>query len=133
MIEKYTKEEVYKIYQELPETLKGVLFSEETSQIINSSCKKNDITESQMEEILILIGEIIIGITDIDSLEKNMIRDLGISIDKAKNISREINRFVIFPIKEDIIQAASKMLEKEVSDNSLDRPKKKDPYREPIE
>jgi hypothetical protein len=134
MLEKYTKEEINKIYEELPDNLKDVLFSEETSKNIYNSCKENDLNEEKMKEVSTLVGEIILGITSINDLEKNIVRDLEISIDKAKSISGEISRFVLSPVKEEIEQVFKKNTNKEVNDEDIpDRPEKKDIYREPIE
>jgi hypothetical protein len=134
MLEKYTKEEINKIYEELPDNLKDVLFSEETSKNIYNSCKENDLTEEKMKEVSTLVGEIILGITSVNDLEKNIVRDLEISIDKAKSISGEISRFVLSPVKEEIEQVFKKNTNKEVNDEDIpDRPEKKDIYREPIE
>jgi hypothetical protein len=133
MNKKYTKEEIDKIYQELPDVLKDVLFSEETSKNIYNSCKENDISGDKMKEISILVGDIILGIVDFNDLEKNMIRDLEIDIKKAKNISKEINRFVLSPVKEEIRQLSHENEDEENEKIAPDKPIKQDLYREPVE
>ncbi len=133
---KIDQEEFIKLYKTLPQNLKDALFSEETGSNIEKICRRNDINE-KFSDILKLTGQVLIGLLPIEDLEKVLIRDLELSMEKSKKVAREIIRFVFFPIREDLtdlygIESPSeKIFEKEEVSTSTSV--QSDTYRESLD
>ncbi len=127
------KEEFLKLYKTLPPNLRDALFAEETGNNIEKICRRNQLEDS-FPDILNLTGQVLLGLLPIEDFDKVLIRDVELSISKAKEISREISRFVFFPIKEDLAQLyggiSTMKLEKEAQEVPDTN---KDAYREPLE
>ncbi len=136
MYRDYTQEEFQKLYKDLPRELQDALFSEETGNNIDKICRRYDI-EDKFSDILNLVGQTLLGLLPIEEIEKVLIRDVGLSMSESKEISREITRFIFFPVKDGLTEVygigsqSEKVLEKEEAIPVT--PQESDSYRESIE
>lgn len=134
MYRKYTSEEFKKLVQSLPKNVKDAFFSEETGNNITKICNRYNL--DNFSEILNLVGQVLLGLLPPEELEKVIIRDLEIDVETSKKISKEIVRFIFFPIKEDLLTlyemkfSSSKVLEDSGGDQGVDI--REDGYREPV-
>lgn len=141
MPEEYLREQLWKLYEKLPEELKEALFSAETANDISQICKRNNV-EKKVGEIAEYTGDVLMGLLSPNEFEKALIEKVRLEAEVAKNVAREINRFIFFPLKE----VLSKLYEIEIAPPA--RPpgvipeikpkippeeKRPDIYREPIE
>jgi hypothetical protein len=101
--EKYPKEQLWKIYRSLPKDLQEAMFAQETSEAINSVCKKNGL-EKEMPEITELIGYTFLGLLPLEEFQEFLENKLEIEKNVASLVYREINRFVFFPVKTSLDQ-----------------------------
>ncbi len=135
-MEKIDQEEFIKLCKTLPRNLRDALFSEETGNNIEKICRRNGI-DDKFSDLLELTGQVLIGLLPIEDLEKILIRDLELSMDKSKKVAREIIRFVFFPIKEDLtkIYGIGSLSEKKLEEDVVTSrsQEQKDAYREPLE
>jgi hypothetical protein len=135
----YPKEQVWKIYEQLPEELKEAIFSQETAENILTVCKTNGIKDSEtVSQIARLTGYVLLGLLPINEFEESLKQELKLKEAVAKRITFGIHRLVFFPVRKSLnaLYEIELNLPKVVSEKekNLKRgPKKKDLYREPIE
>ncbi|MCD6402410.1 hypothetical protein J7L36_00965 [bacterium] len=142
MPKQYTKEQFWKLYKNLPQELKNALFSEETSDAIYETCKRNKVPEEKVGGITEYVGHVLLGVLSPDEFQKTLEKELKLKKTTAKKVAQEINRFVFYPVKgalEEIykieIKSAPVLAEKKVTPSKEvpTPPKVTDKYREPIE
>ncbi len=136
----YTKEQLWKIYENIPKELKEAIFSVETADNIHSICLKVGVKEENNSKIAELIGDVLLGILPPEELQKTIENELKINENSAKKINQMIGRIIFLPVK----PALDKLYEKE--ENATEEKTKKpmikkiekksvigDKYQEPIE
>jgi len=133
----YTPEQLWPLYEKLPNDLQEAIFSTKTADNIFDICTRNNIEEKEMSEIAKYTGYVLLGLLSPDELEKTLKEELKLKNDLAKKISWEISRFIFFPLKESLemlykieIERVGKM--PETTPPPKEKPKK-DVYRETIE
>ena len=138
------KKEFFKLYNKLPEELQDLIPSEEMGDSLEDICTKYDIL-SYLYEINDYVGNVLLGLLPPNEFEETIQEELKIEKEKAKKITREINRFVFYPVKsslEDLynmeIAPMAKMevklpADKKEKKKETKKPVKSDTYREPIE
>lgn len=99
MPEEYTKEQIWKLYGNLPEELKEAIFSEETADNIWEICSRNGIEDERISEVARYTGRVLMGLLPPDELPETLEKELKIDKGMAKKISQEINRFILYPVK----------------------------------
>lgn len=136
----YPKEQIWKIYEQLPDELKDAIFSEETAENIASICERNGIEDQRVvSEIARITGHVLMGLILPDEFQEMMEKELKLKKELAKKVSFNIHRFVFFPVKDSLsalyqmeivppglIKPEGKALEKK-------EPREKDVYREGVE
>jgi len=96
----YPKEQVWKIYEQLPDDLKDAVFSEQTAENIGNVCEKNNITdEKQISQIAKLTGDVILGLLPPQEFKQSLEKEVKLKPEIAKKIDFGIHRFVFFPVK----------------------------------
>ena len=104
MPEEYLREQLWKLYQKLPEELQETIFSAETADHINGVCTRNNVTEEKIPEVAKYTGRVLMGLLPPNELEKTLVKKVELKNEMAKTVAREINRFVFFPVKEVLSQ-----------------------------
>ena len=151
MPKEYLKEQIWKLYEKLPEELKEAIFSVETADNIDNVCKRNKVAEGKVPEVAKYTGRVLMGLLPPNEFEEALVKEVKLRVEVAKNIAREITRFVFFPVKEVLSQLyeveiapparpkEAVELEEKVSRETPEkeeeegRPRKTDVYREPLE
>jgi hypothetical protein len=145
MKKEYTKEQLWKLYENLPKELRETIFSNETADFVKSICERYDIKkDEEVSKVAELIGDVLLGISTIDNLQKNIEEELKIKKDIADKMSQEFYRSIFYPVKAAIDQIgktgsppADSLTEKISTplkeENIPSAPKKDDSYRESIE
>ena len=135
MYRNYAQEEFWKLYKDLPKNLQDSLFSEETGNNIEKICRRYDI-EDKFSDILNLTGQVLLGLLPVEEFEKVLIRDINISMSNAREISREVIRFIFFPVREELVQVygLGSLSDKKMAEEISSAPREeRDTYREPLE
>lgn len=144
MVEKYTKEQFWKLYEKLPQELKDIIFAEETGDNIYDICKRNEVLEN-IGQIVEYVGQVLVGILPPADLQGFLERELKLNQEMSKKVTQEINRFIFYPVKTsleelykiEIIPPAGvvpSIIKTALSEEERpEEPKKDDVYREPIE
>ncbi len=144
MPKKYSTEEFWKLYKNLPRKIKDLLFEEEVGLNVSKVCRRNEV-EGNFDQIMDWVTEVLLGLLSPEEFKKSLEKDLVLREKNPEKIYREINRFIFFPVKEELnslyeIEVVLPSGEK-ISGNKLSQDKKekeddrknKDTYREPIE
>ncbi len=129
----YPKEQLWELYQDLPETLQKALFSEEVADNIYEICQKNKIEKAN--EISRNIGYVFSGLLPPSEFKGVLSEEIGLDKKKAESVSTEIERFIFLPLKKNLEalykeKIKGKKIKKKASSKKT---KKKDSYRESIE
>lgn len=95
----YTKDELWKIFEALPVELKQAVFGEETADSIREICQRNNITGDQVGLVAGIVGDCLMGLLHPEDMAQTLVDDIGIDAGTAHNLSREINRLILFPVK----------------------------------
>src|SRR3989344_8755630 len=89
-------------FKNLPQKLKDVLFSEDTTDIIFAIGKENKLTVFQMEELADEAGLVVLGIKTTEDFAKSIEQRLATSADKAAPIARSVAEKIFNPILGDL-------------------------------
>lgn len=96
----YQKEQLVKLFYGLPPELKDAMGSLETIDFIDQSCEKNGVHDVKLQnKVADIVGNILLGILFPGDLEQEIKRQTGIEGNAAKTLAREIDRFVLYPLK----------------------------------
>ena len=99
MPKQYSPEEIDKILQNLPEELKEAFFSLETVEVIHNTCKTYGIRDEKVSTIVDYVGQVLMGLLPPEEFQKNIEKEVGLPKVLAGAITREINRFIFYPVK----------------------------------
>lgn len=110
MAQKLSNKEFWKLYRQLPEELKEAISSEETADYLYEICERHDILEN-LVAIVEYVGNVLMGLLPPDQFQTTLKTDLNIGKDTAKSVTREINRFIFFPVKSSLEQLHSTEIE----------------------
>jgi len=98
-MQEYTREQLTKLYKELPNELKDWITSDDSNDAIYNVLKENNVLDKRCEQISILCRNVLFGLLPMENFHETIKKDVGLEEDLAKKISQGINRFVFFPIK----------------------------------
>ena len=98
----YTNEQKIKLFESLPDELKEVIVSTETTDIIRNIANKHSLMLDQVTEMADEIGLIILGLTKTKDFVKNISERLNIDHNKAFLISEDINKYIISSVRESL-------------------------------
>lgn len=142
MVEEYSKEQLWKLYEALPEELKEAIFSEETANGIHETCKRNGLEEEKIPEVAKYTGYVLLGLLSPDEFEKTLKEKVMLTNDLAKKINQEITRFIFFPLRTTLEMLYKTEIKPVGKPRPAEKPSleamekerpRKDIYREPLE
>jgi hypothetical protein len=141
MTKEYTKEELWKLYEKLPQELKEAIFSEETADSILNICIRNGIDDERISKIAKYTGRVLIGVLPPNEFQEVLEKEVGIEREAAKKVAQEIYRFIFYPVKSSLeelykIEIAAPAQPTKITPPPGEKakiPEEKDIYREPIE
>jgi len=142
MQKKLTPEQFKELYQKLPEELQDALFDEKTGNNTFEICQRNNI-ENYLDDVAYFIKQTLIGFLPPEDFQETLEKELNIKNEVAKVVTREINRFIFFPLKsflEELYKTKTTTSEKMITQKNTKsflglekRNKEQDLYRESIE
>jgi len=141
MEKEYTKEELWKLYDKLPEELKEAIFSEGTAENIFNICSRNGIENERISKVALYVGRVLMGLLPPNEFQETLEKELKFEKEVAKGITREVERFIFYPVKADLeklykIEIAPPARPTRVTPPPEEKPPTppaEDVYREPIE
>ena len=139
MPKEYTRDQLWKLYKDLPNELKEAIFALETVDSIYDICSRNEIENAQ--GVAKSIGYVLLGVLPPDDFQETLKKEIGLDQEKTKKVAQEINRFIFYPVKTSLeelykIEIAPPAKPTGVTPPPEEKPPTppaKDVYREPIE
>lgn len=147
MPNQYTKDEIWKIHEKLPQELQEAVFSAETADAIFNSCERNNV--EVVSRVAYYTGLVLMGLILPQDFAATLKKELGLAKTIAESVASEINRFVFYPVKPALeqlhrmeIEVTAKVVtpkpeeqseQSEESEEKPEEPGKSDSYREPVE
>ena len=102
MTKEYSREQLWKLFETLPQELKEAVFSEDTAETINQTCSRNGIEDERISEVARYTGRVLMGILLPKDFQSTIQKEARLDEKTAKNITDDINRLVFFTRKEAI-------------------------------
>jgi hypothetical protein len=141
MEKEYTKEELWKIIEKLPDELKEAVFSEKTAEDIFNICTRNGIEDERLSKVAKYVGRVLMGLLPPNEFEEILEKEVGIGKEAAKSIRRDVEMLIFYPVRKqleeiykiEISPPAKPKITPSPSFEKKPTPPKKDIYREPIE
>ena len=139
----YSKEQLNNLFDQLPEELQETIFSLDTSENILNVCRTYGLLSEEVGQISECVGQVLMGLLPPSDFQRAIQDRVGIPEVLARAVTREIHRFVFYPVKPALeqlykieIAPSEKPTEKpgvESEQKKPEAPPTKDTYREPIE
>ena len=104
MLEQYSQEEFWKLYEKLPQELKDAIFSGDTADHIVNICKRYDIAEGNIPNIVKQIRNVLLGLLSPNDFQGVLELELKIEKEVSEKIFHEVNRFIFYPVKAELEQ-----------------------------
>ena len=137
MAKEYTKDQIWELFEQLPEELKDAIFAVKTADEIYDACEKNNVEKEKIPAIAKLAGNVMLGILPLDEFQQDLEKEIKLNPEIAKNVFQRIHRFVFFPVKNELEKLYKITSSPKNSSNKGDVEKKSfslkpDTYREPL-
>jgi hypothetical protein len=141
MPKEYSKDQLWKLYEKLPEELKEAIFSTETADNIYNVCAKNEVEDERISEIARYTGQVLLGVLPPEDFQETLEKELKLTKDLAKKINQGINRFVFYPLKPELEELYKTEITPSAKPSEVTPPEEEKPaapkgpdiYREAIE
>ncbi|MDP3900985.1 MAG: hypothetical protein Q8Q38_01410 [bacterium] len=98
MPKEYTQNQIDQAIEGLSDELKDALFSLETAEVVQGACEAFDVMDERGNAISKGTGYVLMGLMTPEEFQQEVYA-LGIEEPAAKEIARQINRFVFYPVK----------------------------------
>ena len=99
-----SKDELWKIYEMLPESLKQAIVSEDTAEAIWNICKICNIKEENVPKIAGEVGNVLMGLLPPKRFKDRIKSVLSLDDDTAKKLDVYISHYVFDPLKDELGQ-----------------------------
>jgi len=133
-MEELSKDELWAIYETLPETLKDAIFSEDTSDAIWNVCKLYDINE--VAKVSKIISQILMGLLPPQFLEDSLKDELKLKESTAKKATMDLEHYILNQYKEELDALYEGVVDKEEAQKKAQNKQEKntgpDKYREVV-
>jgi hypothetical protein len=141
MEKEYTKEELWKIVEKLPDELKEAIFSEKTAEDIFNICARNGIEDERISKVAKYVGRVLMGLLPPNEFEEILEKEVGIKKETAKSIKREVEMLIFYPVRNRLEEIYKIEIAPPAGPARITPPPKfeekpsppRDIYREPIE
>ena len=109
------QEQLIKRYKNLPPDLKDAMFSEEVTDKIMNISNKYGLYVDKMGDLGNEIGRVMLGLTHPKDFIANLSKRLGVDMEKAKSIAKDVNEQIFGPVRESL-KKLHKIGEEELSE-----------------
>ena len=135
MDKKIPKEELWKVYNNLPEDLKTAIFSEDTADAIWNICKLCNINDVSI--VAKEVGNVLMGFLPPEKIGETLKKKLKIDESAVKKLEINIQHYIFNPVIDDLMEIyhPEKLEEAKREFKEIEKKKKKkgkDVYRETL-
>lgn len=131
MLQEYSKEELWKIYNALPPDLQDAVFSEDTAESISNICQICNVENVSLAAKL--VGRTLMGLLPPKDFIKTAKGELNLEEERAKQFEMNIQHYIFNPVADDlefIYESEKKGAKEGAKETSAQS--RKDSYRETI-
>jgi len=142
----YSKEQLNNLFDQLPEELQETIFSLDTSENILNVCRTYGLLSEEVGQISECVGQVLMGLLPPSDFQRAIQDRVGIPEVLARAVTREIHRFVFYPVRPALeelykieiakpagMEGPKPRIAAEDEEEKPITPAKEDVYREPIE
>ena len=104
MQKQYTREELWKLYDKLPQELKEAVFSNETAEHNWGACERNQVSTDKVSLVASQVGNVLMGLVLPKDFQSVLQKEVGLKPAVAQAVAQEISRFVFYPVKAQLEQ-----------------------------
>jgi len=140
MPQDYTKEELWRLYEKVPQELKDAVFAVETAEYTSDICERYDIKGEMVSEMAKQVRNVLLGLLPPEDFQNILEAELKLEKETAEKVAREINRFIFYPVKPELEQlyktggvSAEEEISRPTERKTEEKPAGEDRYREPLE
>ena len=99
-----SKDDLWKIYEMLPESLKQAIVSEDTADAIWNICKICNIKEEDVPKIAKEVGNVLMGLLPPKHFKDKIRSVVELDDDTAKKLDIYISHYIFDPLKDELSQ-----------------------------
>lgn len=99
-MKQYTKQELWDVYEKLPEDLQQAIFSVEVAEHINNTCERSNVSNNKVSQVAKFTGRVLMGLLTPEEFKIRLKEEVKLSEPAVKNVFRGINRLVFMPVRE---------------------------------
>ncbi|MFA5249280.1 MAG: hypothetical protein WC397_01955 [Candidatus Paceibacterota bacterium] len=118
MQKEYTQEEIWAIYETLPEELQEAIFSEKTAEVIFNACADIGGEDGRTSEVGKYAGRVLMGEMPVQEFKISLELDFNLNHEEANSIYTAINEAVFEPLKDSIASIPMARAKKEAEATS---------------
>ncbi|MGC9611178.1 MAG: hypothetical protein ABSE68_03120 [Minisyncoccia bacterium] len=118
---KITQSQFDQRWDELPETLRELLYSPEHAEIIQHICENYHLSEEKMGTVLGLVGSIIMGFLHIQDLDHHIAIQLDLNAELSKSIASEIRERALKRFEDEIEKIFQPSLPSELEERKIEK------------
>ncbi len=104
-----TNEQIYDRWEQIPEALKEAFFSTDDGEIVWKACEDAGLAEDVIDNVLVVLGNILLGFTHINDLAKELQSISGMDPKAVDPIIFQIDKRIIDPLRVDILKLYGSM------------------------
>jgi hypothetical protein len=139
MLKKYTEDEYWALYKQLPSKVKDLFWEEDIAERINKIKERFSLTEEKENSLIEIIAHLFLGILPPEHVSSVIQKEIVLEEDHSEKLSNEVIRFIIYPVQhllreiytDENFQNAG--IKKMYGEENIVNKKNGDVYREPIE
>ena len=130
----YPKKQLYELYKIIPKDLQKAVTSKEIADTIYKSSVRHGLKDKEkIRDIIKHTCYVLFGIIPPGEIQETLEKEGKLEKGVAKNISKDINDLVFFPLKDSLESIYKAKIAKPEKVKQTPKPKIKDKYRESIE
>jgi len=140
MHQSYTQEQIDEIVEKLPAELQEAIFSMQTTDAVWNAYEAQNIVDGKIrKEISKYVGWVLMGLVLPSEFQGILEKEVKLPKNTAKEIARDINRFVFYPVRPALeqlhrmeIEVSARVVTPQPTPENKEEPRGPDTYREPI-
>lgn len=102
-MKQYPKDQLWNVYEKLPDNLKDAIFAVESAESIDLACRKTAISDDKkVSKIARLTSRVLLGILAPDEFQKNLEKEVDLNPKTAKKLFFEINRLIFSRVRKSL-------------------------------
>lgn len=104
-----TNEQIYDRWEKVPEALKEAFFSVDNGELVWKTCESAGLSGEVIDNVLIVMGNILLGFTHINDLAKELQSIPGMTPEAVDRIIFQIDTQIFDPVKVEILKLYAEM------------------------